>query len=729
VAVVLTPTGPMTVKDPIPGDLFKSKIDTRQSIDPVKVKKSRDSFKGSRVEKARRLQAALNAAAEARAEASRIATAKATQDKAFADEQKRIETFRQRIKATGAVTRTQVLKDADTGRDVKITTTSGGIGGERVFTTERVGDTGKVTTETKTFEKVKDKSGKKIGVRLTGGLTTTPAKFEDKVVEEKAAQQFEQKSSLDSINNLILTNPVLKRIESPSIIAQDIGNLVRKIPLGIGSLAGKYIDVSRELKESNVQPFFNPILPLAVPVGARITGASKLSKTTPELSLGLEKLDDWTSSFLIASKRTAGKFSSKSLSKLEVTKVGKTTFQTQKGAGVTEIVKGAKQISKDSFSFFGKAQKSAKAVRVIKEGKTLISPIKEGTFFSRIKVLGRGKNPKLTKSFAVGLQKAEGGVTKVIGGNVDTALTNKGLLVTPDKIRLATNKFSFAGIIKKVTDTTPSNIYSNVGKSQQISLGNVQQQASLSVLQAEQVQLAALGKTLPSITDVGSLSVVQIERQRPQQQQQIVDEVPKSKVVSQEVQAETFKIVQPATIPQTVSRSRGSRVAVRQAVIQKPQPISRQIPKQKIGVDQGTLQRIKQQSSSGVGSGFGFTPFPRTKEETTPFRIPRFSNRAISPTQRTPITVSVRRFGKFNPIFQTKDLSRAFAVGRQRVGSTLAATFKVSGATARFKTPKGFRSKKEKDGIIFIEKKGERLSKVGELKEIQFFKRKKKKKK
>jgi len=92
-------------------------------------------------------------------------------------------------------------------------------------------------------------------------------------------------------------------------------------------------------------------------------------------------------------------------------------------------------------------------------------------------------------------------------------------------------------------------------------------------------------------------------------------------------------------------------------------------------------------------------------------------------------TVSVRRFGVFKPLTRTRTQSKAFSLGETHVGRTLAATFKVKGKGLKLRTPKGFYSKRTKEGVLFIEKRGKRLSTRPETREIKTFKRKKTKKK
>ena len=73
-------------------------------------------------------------------------------------------------------------------------------------------------------------------------------------------------------------------------------------------------------------------------------------------------------------------------------------------------------------------------------------------------------------------------------------------------------------------------------------------------------------------------------------------------------------------------------------------------------------------------------------------------------------------------------LKKAFSIGTGRVSRTLGATFKVTGGKGLLKTPKGFKRKPTKKGTLFIEQPKFRLSKATETKEIQFFKRRKKRK-
>ena len=134
------------------------------------------------------------------------------------------------------------------------------------------------------------------------------------------------------------------------------------------------------------------------------------------------------------------------------------------------------------------------------------------------------------------------------------------------------------------------------------------------------------------------------------------------------------------------------------------------------------LQAFRQAQAPRIAQPF---PSPQriVQKPLVPFKFPR----PPRPSREKPtgqFTVFVRRRGEFLPIGTGLTLGKAFAVGRQRVGRTLAATFKVTGPVG-FKpiTPVGFRAKPTKQGILFIERRGLRLSTTPETKEIQVAKR------
>ena len=80
-----------------------------------------------------------------------------------------------------------------------------------------------------------------------------------------------------------------------------------------------------------------------------------------------------------------------------------------------------------------------------------------------------------------------------------------------------------------------------------------------------------------------------------------------------------------------------------------------------------------------------------------------------------------RRFGKWKPVGVGRTQSEAFSLGKKFASGTLGATFRIPKSKV-LKLP-GYRTKKTKEGILFIEPSKKRLKKRGtEVKEIQFYK-------
>jgi len=92
------------------------------------------------------------------------------------------------------------------------------------------------------------------------------------------------------------------------------------------------------------------------------------------------------------------------------------------------------------------------------------------------------------------------------------------------------------------------------------------------------------------------------------------------------------------------------------------------------------------------------------------------------------LTIFGRRFGKFKSIGTARTSGQAFQVGKKWASTNLGATFKIPGLKSR--KIKGFKTKKTKEGILYIEPAKRRLKKRGkssEIPEIQYWKKRKKK--
>ena len=155
--------------------------------------------------------------------------------------------------------------------------------------------------------------------------------------------------------------------------------------------------------------------------------------------------------------------------------------------------------------------------------------------------------------------------------------------------------------------------------------------------------------------------------------------------------------------------------------------------------DQRTIQRTKQLQKQVTQQERSFPPlFPVGGISTPKIESLGFLGLTFKQTKQPKILtgkygVSVRRGGMFTSIGRGS-LGKVLSLGRQRVGSTLAATFKITGKGVKpIKLP-GFRTKSTKEGVLFIEKKKRRIKKkrtgskeVKELKEAKAKKRRSKK--
>ena len=101
---------------------------------------------------------------------------------------------------------------------------------------------------------------------------------------------------------------------------------------------------------------------------------------------------------------------------------------------------------------------------------------------------------------------------------------------------------------------------------------------------------------------------------------------------------------------------------------------------------------------------------------------PKFlSGKTTKGVGNTNFLVLMRRFGKFKPIGTTKTSQEAFNLGKFKTGTTLGATFKVEGSTQQPTNIFGYKTKKTKEGILFIEQPKFRLSTGSEKKEINYY--------
>lgn len=108
------------------------------------------------------------------------------------------------------------------------------------------------------------------------------------------------------------------------------------------------------------------------------------------------------------------------------------------------------------------------------------------------------------------------------------------------------------------------------------------------------------------------------------------------------------------------------------------------------------------------------------------FITPRLRPRRIRGRRVGGFPVFLRRFGVFKPIGVGRTQQEALQIGSQAAERTLATTFKVP--TAKAVTIPKFTTKLTRQGPLFIEQRRFRLDAPSEIAELQFFRRKKKRK-
>jgi len=137
---------------------------------------------------------------------------------------------------------------------------------------------------------------------------------------------------------------------------------------------------------------------------------------------------------------------------------------------------------------------------------------------------------------------------------------------------------------------------------------------------------------------------------------------------------------------------------------------------------------VSPQSSSYVPPSSSYAPsVPSSYKLVKPIGGFKLQGLKLPKTKLGKFTIFGKRFGKFKPVGTARTPSKAFKIGTGWASRTLGASFKIPGTKKR--KIKGFRTKKTKEGIIYIEPKKRRLKKRGksiELPEIQYWKRRKK---
>ncbi len=211
-------------------------------------------------------------------------------------------------------------------------------------------------------------------------------------------------------------------------------------------------------------------------------------------------------------------------------------------------------------------------------------------------------------------------------------------------------------------------------------------------------------KTITKITQPSAQSVTQITSQATNQVTKQITGVTTGQIFSQRVTQKTRTLQQ--QLPRELQIQKTQQVT-RQLSIQK------QIPK--LLTIQRTFQVMKQTQKFFP---MVRVPTPRVSKGILGFFKPKLVKQITPSAERFPVLL--RRFGIFRVVGFGRTPMHAFAIGRQAARRTLGATFKVPSIKSPLKVP-GFKTKKTKEGILFIEQPRFRLDVPSEVKEIQMF--------
>ncbi len=209
-------------------------------------------------------------------------------------------------------------------------------------------------------------------------------------------------------------------------------------------------------------------------------------------------------------------------------------------------------------------------------------------------------------------------------------------------------------------------------------------------------------------------------------------------IVSQSITPEISSILDLQSIQEKQLKSKSvSRIISKQTQQPIQQVVNRVIQRQDSKQLQKQLQRQLQRQQLAQTNIIGFGGFPQPPQPRPP-KTPGKINLILpliipkSSAPRIPkigFGVQIRRGGEFFNVGRFKTQRQAFERGVKLTSESLAATFRLTSPGKVPKAPKGFREKDTPLGKLFIERRGRRLSKKGETREIQAAKKRKPKKK
>ncbi len=698
------------------------------------------------------------------AEAKRLLEQKTAER--VATEQKRINDLTVRLAKQGQ-TRTSTAIDKDTGNVITIETTQGsqGSGDERV-TRRTDTTTGKVTT--RTFERPVREDGKGGGlVQQTGGIIQTPQEgllapldtgtintgpqnegriilkpdeiasfgFQPTPGQESFAlsqDQFKFISNKDNLQREILR----EQKQKPFSQLLKEGQLPTAVLKGFDVVGGTIFGFSDKIRRETIGG--GTLTPEQKALGGTIIGETLLftslggfQQTTAQIERSLFTKTD------VVFGGASQKVNSKTLS----TDVAFTTSKGEEGLarGLSQQIGKSGRLSVDATSVKGATFKT-KPNTLFKLGEESIKAgrkIKFKNVFAGRQLSATATSGKRFVSTTVGrvrssLSKSVDDFTSLSFGLADDTRT-----VFAGGVETSSGGGNFLGVITKAAKKS-------AGSSGTISTGSLKQATQLkqAAKSVQEIVTAAVQTTTkvpftPSALSggVGGGSKVTLK----QVTKTSTLSTPSLQTITRSPTRTIIKVAQRSPELLGASRVRTKQRSALESATRVRTQLKQELAlgvktKQKTKQRErlATRQTLKQISSLKLRSGFGNTPItPRRPPKLPKIKVPfLFKSSKEDKSSKGLFGVSVRRKGKFKPFATGLSLKKAISVGKGRVETTTAATFKITssqkGLTQRaFGTPKGFR---RKAGGLFIEKRGRRISTFGEVTGLQRAKKRKKRK-
>ena len=491
-----------------------------------------------------------------------------------------------------------------------------------------------------------------------------------------------------------------------------------------------------------------------IKVGSEYLARRALAKTEPEISLGLSKGEGGVQKYVVLAKRESGKLKSYTMSGFNINPITGEVAQVEKGKTAQVILKNNKPISQIGATFSGETEKVPTIFYKEGMGKQIKEPTKG--FFGNLNLLTSEENPKLIKSFGIGLGKNKGEYTKLLSGEVKKALKKKtgeitlinldtgkssivDILGTP-KARLNVKNINSFGVIRDLSKKESSSIVDIGGRLTKVTQTSKKVGGSVGVQIESKLLSSTKTNTFQNILDktIPSVGATSIQKQKVETQSNFITQPKVLTIEKQEVKVE----------PSVLSISNKSQVGIsksKQELKNLEKSKQDKVITSKTGFKTGTVnkevsslrKRTKQKQAQEQIQKQNQITNTTTTTPTKPI-IPKFlfnflkssKSKKESPLTYGDFEVYGRRFGKFKRIGIAKSKAEAKQLAKKfSLGGLGASTFiKKEGKKVPFNLGVGFRPSKVDSSIQVQNQRGGsgRLTTLGERREIKLLRKKRK---